>query len=87
MDKTTMLKAIKQIVTKSANFAVHSMNFGNLMQHENEPMKDFLIQLHYMALDCEFICLACSHDLGGRTQCGREGCKIRFKSFGRMQVN
>ena len=63
MDKTTMLKAIKQVVTKSANPAVHRMNFGNLMQHENELIKDFLVQLCSMAVDCEFICPACSHDL------------------------
>lgn len=51
-----MLKAIKQVVTKSANPAVHRMNFVNLMQHENELIKDFLVQLCSMAVDCEFIC-------------------------------
>ena len=39
MDETAMLKAIEQVVTRSANPAVHRMNFGNLMQHENEPIK------------------------------------------------
>ena len=39
------------------------MNFGSLMQHENEPIKDFLVLLCYMAVDCEFICPAYSHGL------------------------
>ena len=56
-------KAIEQVVTKSANLAVHRMNFGSLMQHENEPIKDFLVLLCYMAVDCEFICPAYSHGL------------------------
>ena len=56
-------KAIEQVVTKIANLAVHWMNFGSLMQHENEPIKDFLVLLRYMAVDCEFICPAYSHGL------------------------
>ena len=56
-------KAIEQVVNKSANLAVHRTNFGSLMQQENEPIKDFLILLCYMAVDCEFICPAYSHGL------------------------
>ena len=56
-------KAIEQIVTKSANLAVHRMNFGSLMQQENEPIKDFLVLLRYMAVDCEFVDPAYSHGL------------------------
>ena len=63
MDENTMLKAIESSVTKSCNPAVHRMNFGNLNQHENEPIKDFLVRLRSMAIDCEFICPSCNHDL------------------------
>ena len=63
MGKTTMLNAIEQVVTKSVNSPVHRMNFGNLMQHENEPIKDFLVRLRFMVVDCEFICPAYSFDL------------------------
>ena len=64
MDETTMLKAIEQVVTKGANPAVHRINFGNLRQHENEPIKDFLVWFCSMAVDCEFVCPACcSHGL------------------------
>ena len=41
MDETTMLKATEQVVTKSASPAAHRTNFGNLMQHGNEPIKGF----------------------------------------------
>ena len=58
-----MLKAIKQEVTKSANPAVHRMTFGNVMQHENELIKEFLVRLRSVAVDYEFTCPACSHDL------------------------
>ena len=63
MGKTTMLEAIEQVVTKSVNSPVHRMNFGNLMQLENKPIKDFLVRLLFMVVDCEFICPAYSHDL------------------------
>ena len=63
MGKTTMLNAIEQVVTKSVNSPVHRMNFGNLMQHENESIKDFLVRLRFMVVDCEFICPAYSFDL------------------------
>ena len=56
-----MLQTIELIVTKRVNPAVHRMNFGNLMQHENESVEDFLTRLRSLAVDCEFLCPECTH--------------------------
>ena len=63
LDETTMLQTIELIVTKHVNPAVHRMYFGNLMQHENESVQDFLTRLRSLAVDCEFLCPECTHDI------------------------
>ena len=63
MDESAMLNIIEKIVTKSVNPAVHRMNFGNLLQSEGESMKDFLMRIHSLAVDCELSCPACKTDI------------------------
>ena len=63
MDESAMLEVIEKIVTKSVNPAVHQMHFGNLMQSEGESIKDFLMQIRSLAVDCEFSCPACKTDI------------------------
>ena len=63
MDESAMLSVTEKIVTKSMNPAVHWMNFGNLLQSEGKSIKDFLVRLRSLAVDCEFSCLACKTDI------------------------
>ena len=63
MDESAMLSVIEKIVTKSVNPAVHWMNFGNLLQSEGKSIKDFLVRLRSLAVDCEFSCPACKTDI------------------------
>ena len=63
MDESAMLEVIEKIVTKSVNPAVHRMHFGNLMQSEGESIKDFLVRIRSLDVDCEFSCPACKTDI------------------------
>ena len=63
MDEDAILAAIENVVTKSAHPAIHRMNFGNLKQHDTESIKDFLVRLRSLVVDCEFSCPSCEFDL------------------------
>ena len=63
MDEDAILEAIESLVTVRINPAVHRMNFGNLTQAENEPLKDFLVRMRLLAVDCEFTCPKCHFDI------------------------
>ena len=39
------------------------MKFGNLMQSNSESVKDFLLRICSLAVDCEFSCEACNRDI------------------------
>ena len=58
-----MLKTIEAIVTRRSNPTVHRVAFGNIIQSENEPVKDFVRLLQSAAKDCEFTCSGCQNDL------------------------
>ena len=63
MDESVMLNVIEKIVTKSVNPAVHQMNFPNLLQSEGKSIKNFLVRVCSLAVDCEFSCPACQTDI------------------------
>ena len=63
MDDTAMLNYIEKMVTKSVNPTVHRMNFGNLLQSEGESIKDFLVRICSLAVECEFSCPACKTNI------------------------
>ena len=58
-----MIEVIEKMITKSVGPAVHRMCFGNLMQSEGESIKDFLMRIRSLAMDCEFSCPACKTDI------------------------
>ena len=58
-----LLKILEKIVTKQSNPAVHRLTFSNVYQSDNESIKDYLVRLKTIALDCEFSCPNCQHDL------------------------
>ena len=63
IDADAILAAIESVVTKSAHPAIHCMNFGNLKQHDTESIKDFLVRLRSLVVDCKFACPSCKFDL------------------------
>ena len=63
MDESAMLEVNEKIVVKCMNPVIHWMNCGNLMQSEGESIKDFLLRIRSLAVDCEFSCPACKTDI------------------------
>ena len=57
------MDVLEEIVTKKANPTVHRMNFGNIIQDENESINDYLVRLNASAPDCEYTCPNCKYDL------------------------
>ena len=58
-----ILDILEKIVTKRSNPAVHRLTFSNIYQSDNESIKDYLVRLKTIAMDCEFSCPNCHHDL------------------------
>ena len=63
LNEQDIFKTLATIVTKHSNPAVHHLNFSNIYQHEHESVKDYLVRLKTSAMDCEFSCPNCQHDL------------------------
>ena len=63
MREEVMLSHIEAVVTKSSNPTVHRMTFGNLLQGENESIKEYVVRLRTQAIDCEFSCPDCNSDI------------------------
>ena len=59
------LKVLEPIVTVGSNPAVHRKAFGELLQEENQTIKNFIVRLRSVATDCAFQCPNpdCKHDL------------------------
>ena len=51
-----MLRALKTMVTKKFNPALHCVTFATQMQSENESIKYFVVRLKSVAMVCEFSC-------------------------------
>ena len=65
MNEEDALKAIEPIVTVRSNPAVHRKAFGELIQGENQTVKNFVVRLRSAATDCAFQCPnpECQYDL------------------------
>ena len=65
LDEEDALKNIEPILKVRSNPAVHRKAFGELMQEENQTIKNFVVRLLSAATDCAFTCPnpACRHDL------------------------
>jgi len=63
LNEQAALDAIESVVTRRSNPAIHRMSFSTINQGEHEPIKDFLIRLRSAAVECEFDCPNCKHDL------------------------
>ena len=50
------LDALKSVVTQRVNPALHRKEFGDIIQREKEPIKDFLVRLRSAAIECAFEC-------------------------------
>ena len=56
MLEEAMLRALKTMVTKKFNPALHCVTFATQMQSENESIKYFVVRLKSVAMVCEFSC-------------------------------
>ena len=62
-DESKIMDILERIVTKRANPTVHRMAFYNIKQANNESINDYLVRLNAIAVDCEYTCPSCKHDL------------------------
>ena len=58
-----LLSILESIVTKKCNPTVLRMSFCFITHSHTEPVKDYVVRLKSVALDCEFSCPSCQHDL------------------------
>ena len=61
--ESQLLDILELTVTTKSNPTIHRMHFASIPQHENEALKEYLIQLQSSISDCEYSCPNCQHDL------------------------
>ena len=54
---------IEVLVTWRSNPMVHWITFSSISQHEDEPIRQYLVHFRATATDCNFSCPCCEHDL------------------------
>ena len=62
-DPSKLLGMLKTLMTQRSNPIVHHLTFASMSQGEDEPIQSYLVRLRAMALDCNYMCPACEHDL------------------------
>ena len=62
-DPSKLLGMLKTLVTRRSNPIVHRLTFASMSQGEDEPIQSYLVRLRATALDCNYMCPACEHDL------------------------
>lgn len=62
-NESDIMDTLERIVTKRANPTVHRMAFYSIKQADNESINDYLVRLNAIAVDCEYTCPNCKHDL------------------------
>ena len=63
LSEDDLLKEIENIVTQKSNPTVHRMAFRKLLQGSAESVQDYVVRLKSNAVDCEYSCDKCKHDL------------------------
>lgn len=58
-----MVQTIETIMTKCSNPTVYCPNFANLSLSKEEPMQDVIVQLKFIAQDCQYSCCSCQAEL------------------------
>ena len=54
---------LETLVTWRSNPIVHRLIFASMSQGEDEPIQSYLVRLRATALDCNYMCPACEHDI------------------------
>ena len=60
---TKLLEITEALVTQKSNPMVHRMIFASISQQEDESIQQDLVCLRSTAIDCNFSCPHCDHDL------------------------
>ena len=58
-----LLHQIESIVTQKSNPMIHRIAFRKLTQGPTESVQDYVVRLKSNAVDCEYTCDRCKHDL------------------------
>ena len=62
-DPDKLLDTVEVLVTQRSNHIIHRLAFVSISQDEDEPIQNYLVCLRAIAVDCNFTCLSCDHDL------------------------
>ena len=63
MNPNKLLDMLEVLVMQKSNPMVHQISFSSIVQSDNGPIKNYLVQLRSGAQDCNFICPNWNHDL------------------------
>ena len=62
-DPDWLLEMIEALATQKSNPMVHRITFVSISQHEDEPIQQYFVCLRDLAIECNFSCPYCEHDL------------------------
>ena len=62
-DPDKLLDMVEALVTQRSNPIIHRLAFGSMSQDEDEPIQNYFVCLRAVAVDCNFTCSLCEHDL------------------------
>ena len=62
-DPNKLLDTIEVLVTQRSNPIVHCLAFASMSQDEDEPIQNYFVYLRAVAIDCNFTCPSCEHDM------------------------
>ena len=62
-DPHKLFDITEALVTQRLNPIIHRLAFASMFQNENKPIQNYLVHLRVIAIDCNFTCPSCEHDL------------------------
>ena len=63
LTETAFIGQLKALALEKSNPRVYRSEFYKIVQHPDEPIKDFLGHLEEKAASCDFICKKCKKDI------------------------
>ena len=62
-DPDKLLDMVEVLVTQMSNPIVQRLAYASMSQDEDVPIQNYLVCLRTVAIDCDFTCPSCEHDL------------------------
>ena len=63
IDPDELLDIVEVLVTQRSNPIVHHLAFASMTQDKDQPIQNYFVRLRAIAVDCNFTCPSCKHDL------------------------